>query len=104
MNRLLRLAAVLEIPVTFADLDGYGYIVGYRGRYAIAINANLPPEQQRYVLAHELGHALTGELQLFKGWESMRSDPDRERIADYAAALILGKNNTMSYYSTENRD
>lgn len=77
-----------EITETFESADGYSSYDADTNRYAVAYNeTRLPPERQRWTLAHELGHIVLGHFVEFDATRLTRAGLSNEeyRVLDQEA-------------------
>ena len=87
---------ILNISITKAELpkETNGFYISMLGRKAIVINSSLSPTQEKYCLAHELGHALLHEELnwAFLSQNTCFVTQKYEREADlFAVYLLLGQ-------------
>ncbi len=64
-KRLYKIANQENISVDFADIPlTRGFSINIRGKKFIAVDKNIPPEsnEERVILAHEIGHFATDSL------------------------------------------
>ncbi|GAG24449.1 unnamed protein product, partial [marine sediment metagenome] len=85
-----------DIKIIKADLDNTSAVLlRFHDGYVIKVNQKHPPVRQNFSCAHEIGHALLSELQLYltEDIEYRTLNPQtprvRERLCDIAATELL---------------
>lgn len=104
------LARLKDIKIVKADLgESSAVLLRFHDGYVIKVNQNHPPVRQNFSCAHEIGHALLSELQLYltQDIEYRTFNPQvqmvdrakaREHLCDVAAAELLMPESVFSKY------
>lgn len=100
-NDPFKIAKKMNIHMIFEDLEEiYGYFFKYKRSLFININNKLPERLQRYVCAHELGHAIQHQDQntAYLSKHTLFSTDKLEVEANkYAVELLIPDSDIIEY-------
>ena len=99
VEKLARLAGATVLLVHYKG-ELAGSVIRLPGKIIIGVNAEQPPNRQRFTIAHELGHLLLHEgkqvhlderlrVNLRNATSSLAVDPDEMEANQFAAELLM---------------